>query len=166
MKIKNISNQDLNIPVQLGKEVKNVVLKPNQVVYCESTSQITKQFLIYEKKKLISTQKQSEKPDYVEYYKSFFESGTYSSIKREQPINLVEDEEDDVEIPEIQDQILEQDDFEETSFEETQDSKEQTLKKGRGRPKKPVVETDESLEKKKRGRPKGTTKIKQNDTTI
>ena len=154
MKVRNISNQDLKISLQVNNEIKSVTVKPNQVIYCEDKSQVNKQLLIYEKKKLVSIEKQVEKPDYVEHYKSFFESGTYSTTKPVEPIELDED----MEIAEIEEGDFEHERFEEIDIDEVDDQVEEPVKKGRGRPKKVVVESATPSEKKGRGRPKGSTK--------
>jgi hypothetical protein len=157
MKVRNISNQDLKISLRVNNEIRSVTVKPNQVMYCEDKSQINKQLLIYEKKKLVNIEKQAEKPDYVEHYKSFFESGTYSTAKPVEPIDL----DDDIEMTEMQEADLEPERFEEIDIDEIDDQAEEPVKKGRGRPKKPVDESATTLEKKGRGRPKGSTKSKE-----
>ena len=157
MKVRNISNQDLKISLQVNNEIKSVTVRPNQVMYCEDKSQINKQLLIYEKKKLVNIEKQVEKPDYVEHYKSFFESGTYSTIKPADTIDI----DDDIEMSEMQEGELEPERFEEIDIDEIDDEVNESVKKGRGRPKKVVIESATPSEKKGRGRPKGSTKSKE-----
>lgn len=157
MKVRNISNQDLKLSLDINSEVKAVTVKPNQVMYCEDKSQVNKQLLIYERKKIISIEKISEKPDHVDHYKSFFESGTYSKPKAAKPIDI-DEETETIETPEEHFEIGR---FEEIDIEEVDGPEDEPVKKGRGRPKKPVVENDGDSEKKQRGRPKGSTKSKE-----
>lgn len=154
MKLRNISSQDLKLSLQVNSKIETITVKPNQVMYCEDKSQVNKQLLIYEKKKLISIEKHSDKPDYVDYYKTFFESGTYSTTKPTETLDLDEE----IETADIVEEHFELERFEEIDIEEVDGPEEEPVKKGRGRPKKPIVETAEPLEKKKRGRPKGSTK--------
>jgi len=162
MKIKNISQQDLNLSVTKSNGEKIIVnMKSNQVLYTENGSDINKQILIYEKKKLISVTREIEKPDFVNYYKSFFESGTFNPVYKSSKINIEEDEDDleealnefeTLEVPKDMD-----------SYDEDLDEDMPAEKKGRGRPKgtaKVKAETEDlSQEKKGRGRPKGTVKV-------
>lgn len=161
MKIKNISNNDLVLSIQIGENgglIMNV--KPNQVMYCEEKSNINKQLIIYEKKKLITITKDIEKPEYVGYYKPYFESGTYQTISKKTNNTIiveVDDEEDDditinVSSAEINLEAIQDAD------EETKSIEGGSPKRGRGRPKKPIEHIVVPQEKKKRGRPKGSTK--------
>lgn len=158
MKIKNISNKDLVLSLNIGVNKGLMTnIKPNQVMYCESKNDLNKQLVIYEKKQLISIVKDVEKPEYVGYYKPYFESGTYISNQRHValPIVIETDEEDDdiapsvedVEIPMIAD-----------TEEEIEETVQESPKKGRGRPRKPISAEPDTKEKRKRGRPKGTFK--------
>lgn len=159
MKIRNVSSQDLKLSLEVNKQIKAVNLKPLQVMYCEDNSQVNRQLIVYEKKKLINIERLAEKPDYVEHYKSFFESGTYSVPKPSPVVDLDEE----IEIPEVVDTPFESEEFEEMvhGADGINQSSDESTKKKRGRPKKPVSENMTSLEKKKRGRPKGSTKNKE-----
>lgn len=158
MKIKNISQQDLNLSVtKLNGEKIIVNMKPNQVLYSENETDINKQILIYEKKKLISVIRDIEKPDFVNYYKSFFESGTFVPNYKS-PIIDLDDEDDD-----LDESIDNLDTVEITmsidSDDEELDSDMPAEKKGRGRPKGTTKTPEKNNEPKKgRGRPKGTIK--------
>lgn len=154
MKIKNVSQQELKITVPAGKDLLTSSVKPNQVMYCENISSITKQLVIYERKKLIVIDKSVEKPDYVNHYKPYYESGTYFSQPKTKTIDIdevLEDQEmDEEELP-----IIPETDFD---LAEEEGQEEMPVKKGRGRPRKPVTEKPAQTEKKKRGRPIGSTK--------
>lgn len=161
MKIKNISNNDLVLSISIGQNG-NLMLnvKPNQVMYCEDGSNMNKQLLIYEKKKLISILKDAEKPEYVGYYKPYFESGTYQSspqkVNTAVVVEVDDDEDDDVVVNVVSEEINL-----ETIVdidEEPQQIEQESQKRGRGRPKKTVELNSAPQEKKKRGRPKGSTK--------
>lgn len=165
MKIKNISNQDISFSITYGNSGFLFNMKPNQVMYCENNNLINKQIVIYEKKKLISVNKNTPKPDYVDYYKCFFEAGDYTTAKMPLQIGLDDDFEsfdnDEVSVPEIGEEIPESEihEMDELVSENTDEESTQSVKRGRGRPKKPVSEKP-AKEKKKRGRPKGSTKEK------
>lgn len=165
MKIKNTSQQDLNISInKLNGEKIIVNMKPNQVLYTENGSEINKQILIYEKKRIINVNREIDKPGFVNYYKSFFESGTFNLISNSSKVALENDEDDleetlnefeTLEIPKGID-----------SYDEDLDEDIPAEKKGRGRPKGTVKiknETEDSSQPKKgRGRPKGSIKIQNN----
>lgn len=154
MKIKNVSQQELKIAIPSGKDVITSTVKPNQVMYCEDNSSVTKQLVIYEKKKLLTIEKKAEKPDYVENYRPYFESGTYFPNKKAVKIDL-DDELDDAE---IEGDVMEVESISEFISAEEEEGEAEPTKRGRGRPKKPVSEQPADTEKKKRGRPKGSTK--------
>lgn len=165
MKIKNTSQQDLNISInKLNGEKIIVNMKPNQVLYTENGSEINKQILIYEKKRIINVNREIDKPGFVNYYKSFFESGTFNLISNSSKVALEDDEDnleetlnefETLEIPKGID-----------SYDEDLDEDIPAEKKGRGRPKGTVKiknETEDSSQPKKgRGRPKGSIKIQNN----
>lgn len=162
MKIKNTSQQDLNLSInKLNGEKIIVSMKPNQVLYTENGSEINKQILIYEKKRIISVNREIDKPDFVNYYKSFFESGTFNPISKSAKV-VLEDEEDDLEEALNEFETLEIP-KEMDSYDEDLDEDIPAEKKGRGRPKGTVkvkAETEDlSQPKKGRGRPKGTVKV-------
>jgi len=165
MKIKNNSQQDLNISInKLNGEKIIVNMKPNQVLYTENGSEINKQILIYEKKRIINVNREIDKPGFVNYYKSFFESGTFNLISNSSKVALEDDEDDleetlnEFETLEIPKRI--------DSYDEDLDEDIPAEKKGRGRPKGTVKiknETEDSSQPKKgRGRPKGSIKIQNN----
>lgn len=163
MKIRNVSSQDLKLSLEVNKQIKAVNLKPLQVMYCEDNSQVNRQLIVYEKKKLINIERLAEKPDYVEHYKSFFESGTYS-VSKPSPVMDLDDEieiTEAIEIPEVEDSPFESDVVDQIDSDGPKQDSDESEKKKRGRPKKPVMETTATTEKKKRGRPKGSTKNKQ-----
>lgn len=160
MKIKNVSQQNLNIAIQVGKQITNSTIRPNQVMYCENDASITKQLVIYEKKMLIVIDKHIEKPDYVENYKPYFESGTYMPSKKTANI-VLEEELDDQESEQESEGVFEIDSMNLYMPSEEEESDEMPVKKGRGRPKKIQSEQPLIAEKKQRGRPKGSTKNKQ-----
>lgn len=162
MKIKNLSQQNLSL--SLTKESgENIIVnvKPNQIFYCENNLKINKQLLIYEKKNLIYLNQMMDKPSYVDYYKCFFESGSYNNSNSSFVDFDEEDDEMDVPSFEIEDvsiNLNEDDEFNEDG---------PSIKKGRGRPKgtsKPKESKPETnLENKKgRGRPKGSIKKVEN----
>jgi hypothetical protein len=161
MKIKNTSQQDLNLSInKLNGEKIIVNMKPNQVLYTENGSEINKQILIYEKKRIINVNRENDKPDFVNYYKSFFESGTFKISK---PAKIaLEDDEDDLEEALNEFEVLEIPKGMD-SYDEDLDEDMPAEKKGRGRPKgtaKIKTETEDSSQPKKgRGRPKGTVKV-------
>lgn len=157
MKIKNVSQQELKIAVPIGKDILTSKVKPNQVMYCEKKSAITKQLVILERKKLIVIDKELEKPDYVENYKPYYESGTYQSQPKVQTVDIHEVLDED----EIEDEVMEIEPVSDFDFaDDDSDPEMQPVKKGRGRPRKPVEDKVVETEKKKRGRPKGSTKKK------
>jgi hypothetical protein len=157
MKIKNLSQQNLNLSLSKGKGEKTIIsLKPNQVLYADNNQEINKQLLIYEKKKLLYVNREMDKPDYVDYYKPFFESGTINTAS-----NSFYDIEDEDEDDNLLNNIEDLDFSSSVGDDEDYDSSAVVPKKGRGRPKgtkKPIVENKENTEKKGRGRPKGTVK--------
>lgn len=154
MKIRNVSKQELKIAIPSGKEISTLTVRPNQVMYCEDKASVTKQLVIYEKKKLIVLERKAEKPDYVDNYRAYYESGTYVPNKKVVKIDL-DDELDDVEMGE---DVLEVEPISELITEDEEDAEAGLVKRGRGRPKKAVSEQPADTEKKKRGRPKGSTK--------
>lgn len=165
MKIKNNSQQDLNISInKLNGEKIIVNMKPNQVLYTENGSEINKQILIYEKKRIINVNREIDKPGFVNYYKSFFESGTFNLISNSSKVAL-EDDEDDLEETLNEFETLEIPKGID-SYDEDLDEDIPAEKKGRGRPKGTVKiknETEDSSQPKKgRGRPKGSIKIQNN----
>ncbi len=160
MKIKNLSSQNLNLSLTKGSGEKTIIsLKPNQVLYADNNSDINKQLLIYEKKKLVYVNREMDKPSYVDYYKPFFESGTSSIQNSGSYVDLDDDDEDD-----DMDVLVDGMDSIGSNFTDEDDDFDGEMapvKKGRGRPKgaskkEPKIQS----EKKGRGRPKGTTKIK------
>jgi hypothetical protein len=161
MKIKNISSQDLGISLEVNKQIKTVNVKPLQVMYCEDESQVNNRLRIYEKKKLISIKLMSEKPDHIENYKPFFESETYSSLAPAATIEIGPDDEmENTDIPAFEGSF-EPDELISADTKTSEENPEDTAKKKRGRPKKPVSQNETPAEKKIRGRPKGSTKNKE-----
>lgn len=152
MKIKNISNKDLSFSLNHENAGFLFTMRPNQVMYCESEGLLNKQILIYERKRLVSVNKEIEKPDYVDYYKCFFEAGEYSNNKVMVTITVDDDADDEGDASSFEEEVLS-----ELMTEGFDEEDEQPAKRGRGRPKKPVTENP-SEEKKKRGRPKGSIK--------
>lgn len=158
MKIKNLSQQEINLSLTSSKDERFIIkLKPNQVLYAEDTGTVNKQIIIYEKKNLLYVNREIDKPNYVNYYKPFFESSNDYNIINKSLITNEEEDDDEVETFE---------DFTgfalDDSFDEDFDSDSPSIKKGRGRPKgtkKITNNTSENTEKKGRGRPKGTIKI-------
>lgn len=161
MKIKNLSDQNLNLSL-IKKNGSNIVIqvKPNQVLYSEDIKENNKQLLIYEKKKLIYINREIDKPEFVDYYKPFFESGE-SQVKPKSNYLFVDEDED---VDEVDTMVIGNINSFELSSEDDFDSDEPAIKKGRGRPKgtKKVIES-ENKEKKGRGRPKGSVKNKKNE---
>lgn len=158
MKIKNLSQQNLNLSLSKDNGNKIIIsIKPNQVLYAENDKEINKQLVIYEKKKLIYVNREMDKPSYVDYYKPFFESNSYTSTSPSY-VNI-DDEDDDDDLDILVDNIdsILSDDFD-------GDDDLGPVKKGRGRPKgtKKLPQVEISNDKRSRGRPKGTTKIKNN----
>ena len=161
MKIKNISSQDLGISLEVNKQIKTVNVKPLQVMYCEDESQVNNRLRIYEKKKLISIQLMSEKPDYIENYKPFFESGTYSPHAPATTVEIeLDDETENTDIL-VFEESFKPDELIPVDTNTSEKDLEDTAKKKRGRPKKPVSQNETPTEKKKRGRPTGSTKNKE-----
>lgn len=157
MKIKNVSQQELKIAVPVGQDILTSKVKPNQVMYCEKKSAITKQLVILERKKLIVIDKDMNKPDYVDNYKPYYESGTYIPQHKVQTVDI----DDVLDEDEIEDEVIAIEPVSDFDFADDDSEPEaQLIKKGRGRPRKPVEENAIQTEKKKRGRPKGTTKKK------
>lgn len=160
MKIKNLSQQEINLSLTSSKDERLIIkLKPNQVLYAENTNTINKQIIIYEKKNLIYVNREMDKPDYVNYYKAFFESSNNFNLVNKSTINNDEEDEDD-EIETFEDltgfDLVD-------SFDDDFDPDNTSAKKGRGRPKgtkKTINKLEENSERKGRGRPKGTVKIK------
>lgn len=157
MKIKNLSQQNLNLSLSKNKGEKTIIsLKPNQVLYADNDQEINKQLLIYEKKKLLYVNREMDKPEFVDYYKPFFESGTLNTSTNS--YYDMEDEDDD---DNLLNNIEDLDFSSSMGDDEDFDPNHTAPKKGRGRPKgtkKVSVETKEVAEKKGRGRPKGTVK--------
>jgi hypothetical protein len=161
MKIKNISSQDLGISLEVNKQIKTVNVKPLQVMYCEDESQVNNRLRIYEKKKLISIQLMSEKPDHIENYKPFFESGTYSPHAPATTVEIeLDDETENTDIL-VFEESFKPDELIPVDTNTSEEDLEDTAKKKRGRPKKPVSQNETPTEKKKRGRPTGSTKNKE-----
>lgn len=162
MKIKNISNNDLVLSIAIGMNGNLMMnIRPNQVMYCENSSNLNKQLVIYEKKKLISIVKDAEKPEYVGYYKPYFESGTYQSAPKKTNTSVlveVDDDDDDDAMINIVPEEISISNMQEDLDEGPEEAKQPSEKKGRGRPKKAVDPNIVSKEKKGRGRPKGSTK--------
>jgi hypothetical protein len=157
MKIKNLSQQNLNLSLSKSKGEKTIIsLKPNQVLYADNNQEINKQLLIYEKKKLLYVNREMDKPEFVDYYKPFFESGTMNTSTNSH-YDVDEEDDDDNLLNNIEDL-----DFSSSmSDDEDFDPNHTAPKKGRGRPKgikKEISKTPETTEKKGRGRPKGTIK--------
>lgn len=155
MKIKNLSSQNLNLSFTKGNGEKTIItLKPNQVLYADNNSDINKQLLIYEKKKLLYVNREMDKPSYVDYYKPFFESGATTTVSS----SFIDfDDEDDEEVDSIMNIEPISPNFDDSD--DDFDGDEMPVKKGRGRPKGTVKKDIKiSGEKKGRGRPKGTTK--------
>ncbi len=160
MKIKNLSSQNLNLSLTKGSGEKTIIsLKPNQVLYADNNSDINKQLLIYEKKKLVYVNREMDKPSYVDYYKPFFESATSSTQNSGSYVDLDDDDEDD-----DVDVLIDGIDSIGSNFTDEDDEFDGEMapvKKGRGRPKgTSKKEPKTQSEKKGRGRPKGTTKSK------
>lgn len=154
MKIKNVSQQELKISIPSEKGTETSTVKPNQVMYCEDKASMTKQLVIYEKKRLITIEREIEKPDYVENYRPYYESGTYIPSVKTQQIDL----DDEIEDTEVDSDVFEPESLAELVSNDEDDPEMSEPKRGRGRPKKPVTDTPADTEKKKRGRPKGSTK--------
>jgi len=163
MKIKNLSQQNLNLSLSKSKGEKTIIsLKPNQVLYADNNQEINKQLLIYEKKKLLYVNREMDKPEFVDYYKPFFESGTMNTSTNSH-YDVDEEDDDDNLLNNIEDL-----DFSSSmSDDEDFDPNHTAPKKGRGRPKgstkkenNTVENSDSSESKKLRGRPKGTIKLK------
>ncbi len=171
MKIKNISKENLNLSIIKNNGEKLILnLKPTQVTYVEDAVQVNKQLLVYEKKRIITIFSNIEKPDYVDFYKVFFEAGTMPNAKIENTIHIDlidEDEEDDddvvseIEFSSALENLEEADD---SSFIKSEPKENASPKKGRGRPKKEVIET--TGEKRGKGRPKGSFKVKTIDENV
>lgn len=111
MKIKNISNQELNIAFVLDGKATIVQLKPGYIIYSEKTSIDSKQLLIFQKKKLIESNDE-DKPINGIYYHPYPTIKRTSSSTTIPMFEDVYDEPDDAEekVPEIIAPIIASDD--------------------------------------------------------
>lgn len=137
MKIKNLSSQDLKLPMKKKNGQKTIVtLTPGQIVYSESDAKReNKQLVIWERKQLIEITDEAL-PKNGEYCRP------YSTIKHSAPsltideVLVDEDEvDDDVENPAVDVSIVDEDDEEPIIKENDSEFEPEPKKSKGGRPK-------------------------------
>lgn len=163
MKIKNLSQQDLQIPMKKSNGQKLIVtLRPGQFAYSEAKQKRdNKQLLIWERKKAIEIT-EDELPKNLEYCHPYSPLTNHTVI----PVSVIElveegeDEDEDDEVPvEVEiSPVAEDDDFE-PKIPTTEKKEEEKINKG-GRPKGAKNKSKKGRKKVKRGRGRPSKKIK------